>query len=159
MRKRVASMLVIGAAVGASVVAAPAAMATSSGGSCVGTLVNSVGLTDIGTGTGTVYGYLNVYWDGSTGQNCVTVTSSSVDWGVQKPMSAGLEECAGDTVASCSTYLYRYSDGSGDGWGPGAGFSYYAGPVNGAGAGHCIDAWGVIDYGGVLSYAEVKGDC
>ena len=64
---------------------APAAYATFSGSNCVGTLIEAHDLT---APSGKVLGYLNPYWDGSTGQNCETVTSSSIDWGIPKRMYA-----------------------------------------------------------------------
>jgi hypothetical protein len=107
-----------------------------------------------------VYGYLNVYWDGSTGQNCATVTSSSVDWGLQKPMSVYLGECSGDFVVSCSTYIASGDDGSGNTpWGSGSGYRYNAGPVNVPAAGHCVQASALVYFDGQLSSAEVTGDC
>lgn len=163
MRTRLAAVLMAGAAVGATVMAAPSAMATSSGSSCVGTLVNSLNLTVNNSGTGTVYGYLNVYWDGSTGENCATVTSSSVDWGVQKPMRVTMGECEGDTTSTCNPYIVIASDGSGSypggSWGPGAGYSYYAGPVSVPAAGHCIAVGGFVYLNGQFEYATFTGDC
>jgi hypothetical protein len=163
MHKKLTALLLTGAALGATVVAAPSAMATSSGGSCVGTLVNSLNLTVGNSGSGSVYGYLNVYWDGSTGENCAMVTSSSLDWGVQKPMRVSMGECEGDTVSTCNPYAVERTDGSGSypggSWGPGSGYSYYAGPISVPAAGHCISVGGFIYLNGQFEYATFKGDC
>lgn len=110
---------------GGFLIAAPAASATSSGGSCVGQLISSSNVVeDQGNSVGTVLGYLNVYWDSSTGQNCAVLNSASSDWGQTKWMSVDLYE-AGNP----------YNDQSDNNY-----YKYYAGPVSVPGAGRCIYA-------------------
>jgi len=110
---------------GAVVVAAPAASATSSGGNCVGQLISASNVVETqGNADGTVLGYLNVYWDSSTGENCAVLNSASGDWGTSKWMSVDIFEVGNP-----------YNDKSDNNY-----YKYYAGPVSVPGAGRCIDA-------------------
>ncbi|WP_460350302.1 hypothetical protein [Actinoallomurus acanthiterrae] len=125
--------------------AAPAAYATSSGSSCVGNLVES---DQLKAPSGNVLGFLSIYWDGATGENCATVTSSSIDWGVSKPMYAWISACKTDTP---NTTCYGAPPGVREdppgGFGT-ANYSYQAGPVSVPAVGHCIMAGGQIAYNG-----------
>lgn len=130
---------------GLTIASAPAASATSSGNNCVGSLVEGDALR---TSTGTVLGYLNIYWDASTGQNCATVTSSSLDWGISKPMGVAIVECQTDTPNTACNAI-----GPGIVKDPPAGpgnpnYSYNAGPVSVPAVGHCIRAGGEVIFNG-----------
>ncbi|MFI6604206.1 hypothetical protein ACIBHX_48945 [Nonomuraea sp. NPDC050536] len=131
---------------------APAAYATSSGSNCVGTLVEE---HDLKAPSGKVLGYLNLYWDGSTGENCLTVTSSSIDWGIPKRMYADLYECATDIPTKCAPVIVQRIDNQPN-------YRYQAGPISVPAAGHCILFVGGVNFGGEVAYyngAEVGSHC
>lgn len=139
----------------AAPLAAPAVHAAPAitSGSCSGTLVEEepVNLSQSFTNVG----YLNLYWDGSTGRNCATVTSSSVDWGVAKPMGVTIYQCAGDVPCS-PPYNMQVSDPAGGGL---ANYAYYAGPVSVPGAGHCVWAGAGISWNGERGIAVTRSHC
>ncbi|MFC5183836.1 hypothetical protein [Actinomadura harenae] len=131
---------------------APAIPAVASDG-CSGTLVETEPIDTVQTST--TVGYLNLYWDGSTGQNCATATSASVDWGVVKPMGVTIYQCAGS--APCSPpYNLQRSDPAGGGL---ANYGYYAGPVSVPGAGHCVWASAGIIWNGDRGSAVTRWHC
>lgn len=121
-------------------VAAPGASATQTSSSCVGTLVQDTPL--IGDQSGKTLGYVELYWDSATGQNCAITESSSYTWGKPKYMGVWLTRCTTDNpnveCANESTNTpSNYNDGT---------FSYYAGPVSVPGAGYCVTFMGEIAY-------------
>ncbi|HET9172007.1 MAG TPA: hypothetical protein VFN97_21420 [Actinospica sp.] len=127
-RKTISASLSV-AALGAMLVAAPEASATSSGGSCVGSLISaSPIIEDQGNNVGSTLGYLNVYWDGSTGENCAILNSASSDWGQTKWMAVQLFEKGNPSNSQTDANYYKY----------------YAGPISVPGAGRCIYADGTI---------------
>lgn len=148
------TMVAVGA--GAAGFGAPIAAATQTSTSCVGTLVQHTALK--GDSSGTVLGYLDIYWDSATGQNCAMTQSSSATYGVAKSMTVEMWECVTDTPNA-------NSDCSGVG-GTGVSdfslsFRYYAGPVSTPGSGHCIDALGqvIMSNGDLAEYDTGASHC
>ena len=124
------------AVAGLSVGTTPVASATQTQTGCVGTLVQDTPISD---DSGKVLGYVEIYWDGSTGQNCAMLMSSSADWGVSKMMEIHMVECESDTpqpAADCRAVPGQNPTDDGN--------YYYAGPISVNGAGHCIYVQGYV---------------
>ena len=135
----------LGLTAGGSVAAAPAAQATQTSTSCVGTLVSSEPFSYV---SNQIFAWQNVYWDASTGENCALLQSGNMDWGVAKPMSITIYTCATDTGPSgkgddlCAELAgTRPANDSGS-------YAYYAGPVSASGAGHCVEVKASVTYNG-----------
>ncbi|WP_406321601.1 hypothetical protein [Streptomyces sp. NBC_01637] len=116
-----------------------AAPAHAAGYGCAGSEIDSYAVrTD--SGTGTVYGYVHLYYDSSTGKNCaVNVATSAGGYGVYKPMTIILWECAASDTNCNNPYEEDYDQGS---------YSQYAGPVSVTAPGHCVRVAATIQYKG-----------
>ena len=115
---------------------------TAQAAGCSGTLIEHRAIR--GDRTGNLFGYLDVYYDSSTGRNCARAVSSSRTWGVRKPMFVGLYKCSQTNPGRCSV-VARAEDRSGQRYGS---YQYYAGPVSLHAKGHCIAARGDIIFKG-----------
>lgn len=120
---------------------APATV-TSQCTSSLGTLIE----TDPIKAGSTTLGALNVYYNSANGYNCAETTSATATYGVSKYMQAALITCTQTSTSSTCTPrsendgpYYASDEGS---------YSYYAGPVGVNGSGHCIMAFGEIDWKG-----------
>ncbi|MFF4485518.1 hypothetical protein ACFY0F_03340 [Streptomyces sp. NPDC001544] len=134
MRKRtVASGLVVAvAAVGATLITAPAASAGGYG--CSGSLVSTYPVKDNG---GVSRGDVYLYFDSSTGYNCaVTVKNSAGAYGTPTLTNVTLDRCkAGTSGSSCYSEKKVTDEGL---------YSSYAGPVSLSASGRCISIYGEI---------------
>lgn len=128
MRRSVSVLSALALAGACAVAAAPAASAGSYG--CAG---NYVGQNAIKTSGGAVWGYVDVYWNASTGKNCaVAVANSAGYYGTKTYKELFLYECATDTAGysgGCVPIAQQYQ---------GDEFYDYAGPLSVPGTGHCI---------------------
>lgn len=115
---------------------------TAQAAGCSGTLIEHRAIR--GDKTGTLFGYLDVYYDASTGRNCARTVSSSRTWGAAKRMFVGLYKCEQTSPGRCSV-VARAEDQPGYtyGW-----YRYYAGPVSLRAQDHCIAARGDIVFRG-----------
>jgi hypothetical protein len=121
---------------------AAALTVTSQCSSSLGTLIE----TDPIKAGSTTLGYLNVYYNGSNGYNCAETTSATATYGTSKYMQAALITC---TQTSPSSTCTPRSENNGPYYASDEGsYSYYAGPVGVNGSGHCIMAFGEIDWKG-----------
>lgn len=121
--------------------AAPSAMATQTSSSCVGTLVQDTPL--VGQSSGKVLGYAELYWDGSTGQNCAMTESSSADWGTPKYMGVWLTRCVSDNPGNeCASETSNTPKAYDSGFN----YAYYAGPVSVPASGYCVQFMGEVAY-------------
>ncbi len=140
MRRRWAAMLVTPLlALGLVVLTPSGAWAATCGGSLIAH-------NPIKNGSGTVLGYVDVYYSSASGgTNCVRTNSAGPTYGVAKFMLAKVYRCTGGAGSNCS-------DGSGgfDQRDEDKGtYSYYAGPVSVTGtANRCISYVGLITWGG-----------
>lgn len=135
----------LGLVAGGSIAAAPAAQATQTSTSCIGTLVSSEPFYYV---SNQIFAWQNVYWDASTGENCAILQSGNMDWGVAKPMSIAVYTCATDTgprfkgddvCAQLAGTKVETDEGN---------YSYFAGPVSASGAGHCVEVEASVSYNG-----------
>jgi hypothetical protein len=133
LRLAAAALLVATATLG--VVAAPASAAT---GNCPGSQIDR-DVANVASGTPIVE--LRLYYDGSTGKNCVRVNHVGPSYGHAAYTSAILEICAETTPGPVCTYTQRVVDAKDT-------FEYYAGPVSAVGRNHCIHAYGALIWGG-----------
>jgi hypothetical protein len=126
---------------GVSTAHAAAMTETSQCTSSLGSLIES---DPIKSGS-TTLGYLNVYYNSANGYNCAETTSASATYGVSKFTSVWIYTCTqtspGSTCTARSEYAPYMAVDQGN-------YSYYAGPVGVNGSGHCIYAWGEIDWTG-----------
>jgi hypothetical protein len=97
-----------------------------------------------GDRTGNLFGYLDVYYNSSTGRNCARTVSSARTWGVAKPMYVGLYKCSQTRRGGC-TVVAKAEDKANFTYGS---YAYYAGPRSLYAAGHCIAARGDIQFRG-----------
>lgn len=92
-------------------------------------------------------GWLDVYYDGTTGRNCARVVSSAGTWGVPKVMSVELVRCSSTKPSQrCGTYDTSRDRGT---------YKYYAGPVSISARGHCILAYGYVQTSSSSGYAQL----
>ncbi|TQF05419.1 hypothetical protein E6W39_28270 [Kitasatospora acidiphila] len=109
------------------VTVATAGSASASGWGCSGT---EVATYPVQLGNGTVYSYVHLFWDSSTGYNCAVNVKVGSMYGTLGETRVAISECTGDTPGTCgSTVNEQVQD---------ANFYYYAGPVRVYGQGHCI---------------------
>lgn len=109
---------------------------------CSGSLIEHRAIR--GDKTGHLFGYLDVYYNSSTGRNCAKAVSSSRTWGVRKPMYVGLYKCKQTSAGRCSV-VAKAEDAPNFTYGY---YRYYAGPVSLYARGHCIAARGDIQFKG-----------
>lgn len=86
------------------------------------------------------WGTLNIYYNNVSGCNFAMVVSSDSTWGQPKHMHVNIEECAetGPTANTCEPINTQSDAGL---------YKIYAGPVGVPGRGHCIGAYGWIEFG------------
>jgi len=124
---------------------APAAHAASVSCGSLGSLIES----DNFYSNGTKIGELDVYYNGSTGNNCAYTRSGGPTWGVSKSMLVQIQACAQTSPSpNCNAIAWDQDDGN---------YSYYAGPVGVHGQGHCIFASGEMNWNGHLYYTSTNG--
>lgn|GEM_PF-3326192 len=109
---------------------------------CSGRLIEHKAIR--GDRTGNLFGYLDVYYNSSTGRNCVRTVSSSRTWGTRKPMFVGLYKCSQTRLGRCSV-VARAEDQANYKYGS---YQYYAGPRSLYAKSHCIAARGDIVFKG-----------
>ncbi|MEU7898566.1 hypothetical protein AB0B45_37605 [Nonomuraea sp. NPDC049152] len=127
-----AGLLLAGSAV--MLTGSPAMAAT---GQCSGNRIEHLAVK---TQSGTVKGYLNLYYDSRTGYNCARLDSAGKYWGVSKTMAVTLHSCKNKTsdYFACKPIKVVQDEGR---------YAKYAGPVKLYGKGHCIAASAVIQPG------------
>jgi hypothetical protein len=132
-----AAVVALGAGMTTASVATSARPASAAG-VCSGSLVEA---DSIKTSSGTVLGWLNVYWDGT--YNCAEVQSAGSTWGVKKYMSVAIDSCPLSDKGTdiCHTISHGRDNGN---------YSYYAGPAKVYAVGRCISASGEIDLNGYI---------
>jgi hypothetical protein len=116
--------------------------------SCSGTLIEHIPLKN-GTAT---YGYLDVYYNGSTGKNCAMTRAAGSAYGNATRISVVLIRCQQTTSGSNCTY----DPAAGDRVVDDGAYHYYAGPVELSAAGRCIWAAGDLWYNGVKVHAQTS---
>jgi hypothetical protein len=126
---------VLAMASGAMVVGAAGASATGDWG-CAGSEVSGSPYP-VRNSAGTIYSYVHLYWDGSTGKNCAVNVKTGSLYGPQTDTGLQLTECVEDTPTPQRTCNPLEQPGQDDN------FRYYAGPVSVDGVGHCVvvQAW------------------
>lgn len=96
---------------------------------CSGSLIAHVPAK---SANGTIQGYLDVYYNSSTGMNCARTNSVSHNWGQRKWMTVYLARCAQTRPGpTCTSQAYVSQAGD---------YEQYAGPKSIAARGHCIVA-------------------
>lgn len=108
--------------------------APASAASCSGSQIEHLAEVDSGTN----YGYLDVYWNSSTGKNCARNNKTHF-YGTPSFTYAYISVCS-ETVEGgrCTRTAYQQDPPNGSTpW-----FSYYAGPVSVSAVNHCIFAFG-----------------
>jgi hypothetical protein len=141
-RRARTALLTVAVAVAAFLPLLGGGSGTAEAAGCSGTLIEHRAIR--GDKTGNLFGYLDVYYNGSTGRNCARTVSSSRTWGVRKPMFVGLYKCSQTSPGRCSV-VSKAEDGPNYTYGS---YQYYAGPVSLYAKGHCIAARGDIIYKG-----------
>ncbi|GAA1857696.1 hypothetical protein [Myceligenerans crystallogenes] len=138
--------LALSAMFAVSVTQAPAASAAV----CGGSLINTKALR---TDAGTVVGYLDVYYSGSTGRNCAVTRHSGPSYGVSRNTWVAIVRCDQATAGNGCTYpesrWVRDEDY----------YAYYAGPVSIAAAGYCIRVTGGLIWNGDPVVDSITGHC
>lgn len=128
VRRSMSILTTAALALGGAVALAPAASAGDYG--CSG---NYVGANAIKIPGGTVWGYVDVYWDASASTNCaVAVANSAGYYGTKSYKDLYLYECKTDTAGysgGCVPIVSKFQ---------GEEFYDYAGPLTVPGSGHCI---------------------
>lgn len=128
MFKRMTFLLILVAALGLLAVAQPSLASAAS--SCSGSRIEHLAEDDSGMN----YGYLDVYWNSSTGLNCA-MNNKTHFYGTATFTYAYISVCS-ETVPGgrCTRTAYQQDPPNGQTpW-----FSYYAGPVSVSAVHHCI---------------------
>jgi hypothetical protein len=131
---------------GTFLAAAPASAANG----CSGVLQST---SDIVTDANTRIGQIQLYWNSSTGTNCVSTVHVGPSVGVQTWTYTEVDVCATNQQTSCflPTDKQYYAGGN---------YSYYVWENSGPSAHHCVYAYGEMDWGGqVWSNFIPSGHC
>jgi hypothetical protein len=119
----------------------PASAAATGAYGCSGTEIDTYPNK---TSSGAIWGYIHLYYDSATGNNCaVNVANSAGYYGTPTYKGITMSRCVAGSVAGkgCSTDLRRDDPAFGDNK---TLYSYYAGPVSFNAAGRCILLSGVL---------------
>lgn len=117
----------------------PPVLNPASSGHCssVGKLVDSYPIK----AGGTKIAELDLYYNSSTGYNCVYTRSVGSSYGKTKFMRVAISVCS-ETKSGSQCHALKgsqyYASDEGN-------YKYYAGPVGVNGRGHCINAYGYVD--------------
>jgi hypothetical protein len=133
--RRFAGAAAVLATVAGGLTFAAAGPASAAGWGCSGSEVSGSPYT-LATG-GSVYSYVHLFYDSSTGRNCAVNVKVGRFSGVASYTDVELDECAEDTPGTC-TPLTKDRDWK-------ATYQYYAGPVSVPGRGHCVRLFAETD--------------
>ncbi|MEE1739974.1 hypothetical protein [Streptomyces sp. BE147] len=155
MKRIFARIAMVAAMLAGGLFFSPAAHAAGYG--CGGSEIDSYAVKTSG---GTVYGYIHLYYDSSTGKNCaVNVATAAGGAGTATVKNVYMARCvAGSTAGKgCSVDLTLYDPP----FGSSTKFTSYAGPVSFNAAGRCILIGGAIvsPAGNVGSYSSLATHC
>ncbi|MFE0459042.1 hypothetical protein ACFW1A_07230 [Kitasatospora sp. NPDC058965] len=120
-----------------------AASASASGWGCSGNEVSGSPYR-VSTTTGSVYSYVHLFYDPSSGNNCAVNVKTGNLYGTPTLTKVKLSVCSetAPSINSCSGWnLPSQEDPTNDT----TLYSYYAGPVSVPGAGHCIAVYAETD--------------
>ncbi|GAA2399459.1 hypothetical protein GCM10010404_66570 [Nonomuraea africana] len=120
-----------------SAVALTGGPAQAAAGQCAGSRIEHLAVK---SHSGTVKGYLNIYYDARTGYNCARLDSAGAYWGKRKTMAVTLHTCKNKTpdYFACKPIEVVKDEGR---------YAKYAGPVKLYGRNRCISASAVIEPG------------
>jgi hypothetical protein len=94
-------------------------------------------------------GELDLYYNSSTGMNCVVMNHGSDNWGLPVMTVASLTICRESVASTTCTPISQKQDRNV--------YKYYAGPVSLYGRGHCIRAYGSLDGWGNVTIGANNG--
>jgi hypothetical protein len=97
----------------------------------------------------TTFGFLDIYFDSSTGNNCAMTTATGSASGHATFIDVCLFRCKQTSQGSACTVEVARCD-------PGA-FHFFAGPVSVHAPGQCISAFGDITFNGVTGSGALRG--
>ncbi|MFC0542715.1 hypothetical protein [Kutzneria chonburiensis] len=151
MRKLAPAAAAVLAMTGA-VTIADTGTASAAGWGCSGSEVSDSPYPVVGP-AGSVFSYVHLYWNGSTGKNCAVNVKTGALYGTPTQTEIVLYQCAADTPAAGCSATLAASDGGN--------FAYYAGPASIPGAGHClvVQAWTDDTSGNEANFARGPFHC